>query len=293
MREMMKIFKQLGNECIAELIGTLILCGFGNASIAVFILAPQNLSSSLSVHFSWGIGACFGCYVSKSISGGHINPAVTIMKTVFGQFPVYKMIPFIISQTIGAFLSSCLVYLAYIDMELTEENAKIFATYPRDGVTIPQALVTSMIGTALMVHSIFGVNDGKNKSKPQGNLEPLFLGLAVFVYGITFSYNTGYAINPARDLGPRLFIHIIGFPRAFSRGNDTISYYWWIPLLGPVLGAIIGGATYNFLISNIWSCQNVKSIECCIRHELPTVSTAGSEDDEERQKSVINQNIST
>ena len=153
MREVIKILKQLGRECIAELIGTLILCGFGNASIAVFILAPQNLSSSLSVHFSWGLGkqlfksfvrywhvhmdlrtvfvlkkipwiqlnpdikpkcisgACFGCYVSKSISGGHINPAVTVMKTVFGQFPIYKMIPFIISQTIGAFLSSCLVYL--------------------------------------------------------------------------------------------------------------------------------------------------------------------------------------
>jgi len=111
MREVIKILKQIGRECIAELIGTLILCGFGNASIAVFILAPQNLSSSLSVHFSWGLGACFGCYVSKSISGGHINPAVTIMKTVFGQFPIYKMIPFIISQTIGAFLSSCLVYL--------------------------------------------------------------------------------------------------------------------------------------------------------------------------------------
>merc|ERR1719284_1777030 len=106
MREVIKILKQLGRECITELIGTLILCGFGNASIAVFILAPQNLSSSLSVHFSWGLGACFGCYVSKSISGGHINPAVTVMKTVFGQFPIYKMIPFIISQTIGAFLSS-------------------------------------------------------------------------------------------------------------------------------------------------------------------------------------------
>ena len=151
----------------------------------------------------------------------------------------------------------------------------------------------------------------------KGNLEPLFLGLAVFVYGITFSYNTGYAINPARDLGPRLFIYIIGFPRAFSRGNDIIrrvfklmprmlkapssqapilkphlSYYWWIPLLGPVLGAIIGGATYNFLISDIWSCQNVESIECCA-NELPTVTTNGTGNEDERQKSVRNQNIST
>ena len=76
-----------------------------------------------------------------------------------------------------------------------------------------------------------------NKSKYifQTRKEPFFLGIAVFLYGITFSLNTGYAINPARDLGPRLFIQLVGFPRAFTRGNDTFDNYWWIPLLGPAL----------------------------------------------------------
>ena len=115
-------------------------------------------------------GACFGVYVSKSISGGHINPAVTITRTILGDFPVKKLVPYVLSQTIGAFLSSCLVYSAYIDMDLTEANAKIFATYPRDGVSIGQALGTSIIGTCLMVHSIYGVNDAKNSSKPTSNL---------------------------------------------------------------------------------------------------------------------------
>ena len=141
--------------------------------------------------------------------------------------------------------------LAYIDMELTEKNAKIFATYPRDGVSIGQALGTSIIGTMLMVHSICGVNDLANKHKPLSNLEPFFLGMAVFLYGITFSLNTGYAINPARDLGPRLFILMVGFPNAFSRGNNLFDYYWWIPLLGPVLGAIIGTVSYQLLFADL------------------------------------------
>ena len=116
------------------------------------------------------LGACFGVYLSKSISGGHINPAVTITRTILGNFPAQKLVPYILSQTLGAFISSCLVYSAYIDMELTEANAKIFATYPRDGVSIGQSLGTSIIGTCLMVHSIYGVNDEKNTSKPTSNL---------------------------------------------------------------------------------------------------------------------------
>ena len=165
---------------------------------------------------------------------------MTITKALLGDFPVLKMIPYILAQCLGAFASSCLVYAAYIDMELNETNAKIFATYPRDGVSIGQALGTSIIGTMFMVHSIMSVNDLRNGSKPQSNLEPFFLGLAVFLYGMTFSLNTGYAINPARDIGPRLFIYLVGFPRAFSRGNDIFNYYWWIPLIGPVVGAFIG-----------------------------------------------------
>merc|ERR1712062_793414 len=108
--------------------GTMILCGFGNASIAVRTIDPTQ-SSSLTIHFSWGLGAAFGVYVSKYISGGHINPAVTITKALLGDFPVLKMIPYILAQCLGAFASSCLVYAAYIDMELNETNAKIFATY--------------------------------------------------------------------------------------------------------------------------------------------------------------------
>ena len=156
-------------------------------------------------------------------------------------------------------------------MELNEKNAKIFATYPRDNVSIGQALGTSTIGTMLMVHSICAVNDLANKNKPMSNLEPLFLGLAVFLYGITFSLNTGYAINPARDLGPRLFIHMIGFPNAFSRGNNLFGYYWWVPLLGPVLGALLGTVSYQLLFTNLLFNQTSTEDEAARNNNLETI----------------------
>ena len=148
------------------------------------------------------------------------------------------------------------------DMEKTEETAKIFATYPRENVSQVQALVTSITGTFLMVQSISAVTSTSNSFKPLSNLEPLFLGLAVFVYGITFSLNTGYAINPARDLGftgssnylitwdfsgPRLFIYLAGFPNTFSRGNNVFDWYWWIPLVGPLVGASLASFSYQNL----------------------------------------------
>ena len=146
-------------------------------------------------------------------------------------------------------------------MEKTEETAKIFATYPRENVNQVQALVTSITGTFLMVQSISAVTSTSNSFKPLSNLEPLFLGLAVFVYGITFSLNTGYAINPARDLGkieigdklmlkclgPRLFIFLAGFPNTFSRGNNVFDRYWWIPLVGPLIGASLASFSYQNL----------------------------------------------
>ena len=253
----MKLIK----ECIAELFGTLVLCGFGNASIAVKSLAPEA-SSPLSIHFSWGIGACFGVYLSKSVSGGHINPAVTIAKALTGQFPLVKVLPYIISQCLGAFISSVLVYLVYMDMEKTDDTATIFATYPRDQVTTVQALLSSIIGTYLMVNSINAVTTNSNSFKPLSNLEPLFLGLAVFVYGITFSVNTGYAINPARDIGPRVFIYLAGWSNVFTRGNDVFDCYWWVPLVGPIIGAALATLSFQtFFTGPVRRTENDETLE--------------------------------
>ena len=248
-------------EFIVELIGTMILCAFGNASIAVWVLDP-NKGSPLAIHFSWGIGATFGIYVSRGTSGGHINPAVTISKYITTSFPLGKVFRYIAAQTAGAFLSSCLVYFTYMDMEKNDHTATIFATYPRDNVTVIQALGTSIIGTFLMITSICAINDPTNHFKPDSGLAPIFTGMAVFVYGITFSLNTGYAINPARDFGPRLFIYMAGFSNVFTRGNNIILYYWWIPLLGPIVGAVLATIFYGVIFSEnltIFGCHLKKT----------------------------------
>jgi glycerol uptake facilitator protein len=144
----------------------------------------------------------------------------------------------IFSQCIGAFIAAALVYWVYIDIEISLNNSSIFATYPRSGVTTGQAMISSIVGTAFMILSINGVAQSKPSQKPDLSLLPIYTGIAVMTYGICFSLNTGYAINPARDIGPRFFIFLVGFPDSFSRGNDVISWYWWIPIISPLIGAI-------------------------------------------------------
>ena len=144
----------------------------------------------------------------------------------------------IFSQCIGAFIAAALVYWVYIDIEISLNNSSIFATYPRSGVTTGQAMISSIVGTAFMILSINGVAQSKPSHKPDLSLLPIYTGIAVMTYGICFSLNTGYAINPARDIGPRFFIFLVGFPDSFSRGNDVISWYWWIPIISPLIGAI-------------------------------------------------------
>ena len=89
-----------------------------------------------------------------------------------------------------------------------------------------------------MILSINGVTQSKPSHKPELSMLPVFTGMAVMTYGVCFSLNTGYAINPARDIGPRVLILLLGFPESFSRGNDLINWYWWIPLVSPLVGAI-------------------------------------------------------
>ncbi|CAG5077581.1 Oidioi.mRNA.OKI2018_I69.PAR.g8760.t1.cds [Oikopleura dioica] len=129
----------------------------------------------------------------------------------------------IISQCFGAFIGAAIVFWIYMDIDINEENASIFATYPRAGVSISQAMVSSIAGTCFMVLSINAVSQSKPHHKPDLSMLPLYTGIAVMTYGICFSLNTGYAINPARDIGPRVLIFLLGFPESFARGNELIS----------------------------------------------------------------------
>jgi glycerol uptake facilitator protein len=188
-----------------------------------------------------------GIYVAGKISGAHLNPAVTLALAVFRGFPWRKVLPYSIAQIAGAFLAAALVYRNYlpafhaVDPQL-ERTAGIFTTFPAFP-SLPQAgFLDQVIGTALLLLFIFAITDDLN-SPPAANLAPLMIGLVVVAIGMSFGGMHGYAINPARDFGPRLFTVVAGFRNnGLTDGNRV----WWVPVVAPLVGGILGAAVYDF-----------------------------------------------
>lgn len=186
-------------------------------------------------------------YIVGKVSGGHINPAVTLAQCVLGNFPWIELPFYAFAQIAGGFFSSVILFAVYSDMDKTDSTAGIFATYPRDNISLIQAFSDEIFGTMLLVLCIEAINDNNN-SKPPSGFEPFFAGITVFTIGSSYGVNTGYAINPARDLGPRLFTQIAGWDNSFQRGNNKFDYYFWIPIVGPLIGAIAGALLYKYVI---------------------------------------------
>jgi len=217
-----------------------------------------GLTNFLGINFTYGLAVTLAVYIVGKVSGGHINPAVTVAESVMGNFKWAEVPLYIIAQILGGFLSSAILWLLYMDMEKSEQNAGIFATYPRPGISMPQAILDEIFGTMLLVLCVKSITDSNNDKPPSG-FEPLFIGLTVFTIGSSFGVNTGYAINPARDLGPRIFTAIAGFPNTFSRGNDQFEYYFWIPIVGPLIGAVFGALLYKYTVGDHLSIESAKN----------------------------------
>jgi glycerol uptake facilitator protein len=188
-----------------------------------------------------------GIYIAGKISGAHLNPAVTLPLAVFRKFPWPKVVPYSIAQTAGAFAAAALVYWNYlpafhqVDPQL-QNTAGVFTTFPAfPGV--PQAgFLDQLIGTGLLVLLVLAITDEFN-APPVANLAPAMIGLVVVAIGMSFGGMHGYAINPARDFGPRLFTVFAGFR---NNGISDGTRVWWIPVAAPLLGGLIGAAIYDF-----------------------------------------------
>jgi glycerol uptake facilitator protein len=243
----------LGAELLAEFLGTLVLILFGTGVVAMVVLFPsKNPSETIhggytNITIGWGLAVTMGIYVAGGISGAHLNPAVTLALAVFRGFPWRKLMPYCLVQTAGAFVAAALVYLNYlpafhqIDPGL-ERTAGVFTTFPAFP-DLPQAgFLDQLIGTALLLLLIFAITDQRNMP-PEANLSPLMIGLVVVAIGMSFGAMHGYAINPARDLGPRLFTVAAGFR---NNGITDGKHVWWIPIAAPLLGGLIGAAIYDF-----------------------------------------------
>ena len=240
-------------ELIAEFLGTFVLILFGTGVVAMVVLFPAK-SAGETVHggftnitIGWGLAVTMGIYIAGKVSGAHLNPAVTLALAVFRGFSWRKVVPYSIAQTAGAFAAASLVYANYLpafhqaDPQL-DHTAGIFTTFPAFPAIMQAGFLDQLVGTGLLVLLIFAITDEFNMP-PGSNLAPLMIGLVVVAIGVSFGGMHGYAINPARDFGPRLFTVVAGFR---NNGLTDGSGVWWIPVVAPLLGGLAGAAIYDF-----------------------------------------------
>jgi len=245
-------------EAAAEFLGTFVLLMFGIGVVAQFVLGGGKTGQYLSVNLAWGLGVTMGAYVAAGVSGAHLNPALTLAVALKRGFPWRKVLPYVAAQFAGAFAASAVVFVTYrealdaFDGGVRQVSgalgtAGIWATYPQPYLsTFPGGFIDQVVGTALLVIVISALTDTRN-SAPESKLGPLVVGLLVVVIGMAYGVNAGYAINPARDLGPRLFTALAGWGNGvFTAGN----HWWWVPVVAPCVGAVVGVYAYDLCIGN-------------------------------------------
>jgi glycerol uptake facilitator protein len=245
-------------ELLAEAIAMFIIISFGDSVAGMYTLyTPSPYQNAYwGVCIAWGLAVTMAIYATGSISGTHANPAVTLALALYRKFPWRKVIPYCLAQVVGGVLGAAVVYVLYgpvIDhfnsaAQLTRTAggaAGVFFTHPGLAITPLHAFGDEIILTAFLIFGIFAITEQNNEMAPQANSGALMIGMLVALIGASMGYLEAWALNPARDLGPRIFCYLAGWgPAAFpSPGN-----YWWVPIAGPLLGACIGGAAYQYLI---------------------------------------------
>jgi MIP family channel proteins len=251
------MLKGIARELAAEFLGTFTLIIFGVGVVAQVVLSRQTAGQYLSINIAWGLAVTFGAYVAGGVSGAHLNPAVTLALATHRGFPWHKVLPYSLAQFLGAFVAALVVFLTYHEAFANLDNgirqvtgpegtAGIFATYPQAFLsTFPGGFIDQIVGTALLVGGIFAVTDQRNAAPPT-QFAPIVVGALVMLIGATFGFNSGYAINPARDFGPRLFTALAGWGTDVFRAGNS---WWWVPIVAPCIGGVLGGYVYDFFIT--------------------------------------------
>jgi glycerol uptake facilitator protein len=256
-------------EMIGEFFGTLVLILFGDGCVATFALftklggVPTPFANEwIVIILGWGLAVTLGIYVAGAISGAHLNPAVTFGMAVTGRLPWSKVLLYWLAQMLGAFVAALLLYYVYQGAisnalggaALSADNVStvggVFYTSPKSFVGIFGAFGDEFIGTALLMGLILAIVDGRNQPV-QANLNPLIIGFLIVAIGASFGLNTGYAINPARDFGPRLWMAIAG------GGLGALNSYTWIPIVAPLAGGAVGALIYDFTIGKVLAARNL------------------------------------
>ncbi|NXG68695.1 AQP7 protein, partial [Baryphthengus martii] len=242
-------------ELLAEALGMFILMVFGLSSVAQVVLGGGRFGQYISINLGFGIGVTLGIHAAGGISGAHLNAAITLTYCLLGNLPWRKLPAYLVGQFLGSFMAAATVFSLYYDAlyDYTKGNftvmgptatASIFSTYPAPHVSLLGGFFTEFTATMMLHLGILVIHDEKNNEALKGT-QALMTGILVLGIGMGMGLNTGYSINPSRDLPPRIFTAIAGWGMdVFTAGH----HWWWVPLTAPVLGSLASVLVHKLFI---------------------------------------------
>ncbi|KAI1723557.1 major intrinsic protein domain-containing protein [Ditylenchus destructor] len=237
-------------EFMAEFIGTFFLLLIGTSANIQTAFMESGL---LGTQLAWGFGFAFAVYLAASVSGAHLNPAISFAALFNGQLSPPRFLLYVVAQILGAFVGTGISYLGHLDdinqmdsdvrdVNSSMSTARLFTTFPTDHMTVLGCLTDQVIGTAILAGCLSLITDKRHRI-PSGVI-PLLAGLVMSTIAMTYGMQ-GFAINPARDFGPRLFLLCVGYGWQVFSAHD---YYFWIPIIGPIIGALFGTWIYKLFV---------------------------------------------
>lgn len=245
-------------ELISEAVAMGIIIAIGDSVAAMYSLYDPSpyQQAYWGVCIAWGLAVTIAIYTTGSVSGCHANPAVTLALALYRQFSWRKVLPYFGAQVLGGFAGAAVVYALYLPVinlfnashHLTRAAggaAGVFFTHPGLAITPMHAFLDEIVLTAILLFGIFAITEKFNEQAPGANSGALIIGFLVATIGASMGYLEAWALNPARDFGPRLFCFVAGWGGAAFPSPQG---YWWVPIAGPLLGGALGGGAYQLLI---------------------------------------------
>ncbi|RLN90158.1 hypothetical protein BBJ28_00017488 [Nothophytophthora sp. Chile5] len=234
-------------ECLAEFLATVMAIGIGLGVNSQVIISQGEAGDTMTICLAWGIAVLMGVYTAERVSGSHLISVITFTNAVYGRMPWWKVPGYLCAQTLGAFVAAAMIYLLHheriAEMDPNKEMLqKLFVTYPH-GVSNATAFYTEVLLCAFVMSAAYAIHDQRNRSPgPVGS--PFALALLVMAVGAAFGMNTGLGVSLNRDFGPRVFAYMVGFNSVFTE----YSYYFWIPIVAPFVGGVLGAGAYILFV---------------------------------------------
>jgi glycerol uptake facilitator protein len=271
-------------ELISEAVAMGIIIAIGDSVAAMYSLYDPSpyQQAYWGVCIAWGLAVTIAIYTTGSVSGCHANPAVTLALALYRKFPWSKVMPYFGAQILGGLAGAMVVYALYLPVinlfnaahhlsRAAGGAAGVFFTHPGLAVTPMHAFFDEILLTAILLFGIFAITEKFNEQAPGANSGALIIGFLVATIGASMGYLEAWALNPARDLGPRLFCFFTGWGAAAFPSPQS---YWWVPIAGPLLGGALGGGAYQLLIHPFLPARRRASAQPA-RHAAEAATVAG------------------